>query len=107
MKKSHADKSNRVVSNSLPISVIQLSENEVGKKNILEIVKVQFECPKCHWIIRREKPDEKHPIPSVVKPCENNLAGDVVVQSCVCRNPRCQVSFVVYWFDPIDFLKRI
>ena len=80
---------------------------EFDKEKTLETVKVPFECPRCHWIMRSAKPDNKHPIPSVAKPCESNVEGNVLTQSFVCRNPRCKASFTVYWFTPRDYLKRV
>jgi hypothetical protein len=69
--------------------------------------KVAFECPSCHWIVRSEVPDGKHPFPSVVKPGEGSFVGDVLVQNFVCRNPRCKEHFVVYWFESKDYFNRI
>jgi hypothetical protein len=94
------------------ISARRREETELKKEKTADKAKVPFECPRCHWIMRSEKPDEKHPIPSAVKPRESSADSDVVIrdavtQNCVCRNPRCQVSFVVYWSDPRDFFNRI
>ena len=82
-------------------------ENIVEKKNSNRLFKIPFECPNCHWIVRREKPDKQHPIPSTTKPDENNIASDVLVQDYICRNPRCQKPFDVFWFKAKDFYNRI
>jgi hypothetical protein len=90
-----------------PISAIQREEIKLHEEKTAETAKVAFECPRCHWIMRSEKPNDKHPIPSVVKPSESNVDGDIVIQNCVCRNPRCQTTFAVYWSNPRDFFIRI
>jgi hypothetical protein len=107
MNQSTSSKLKRSKSEKQSIPVILSEGIALMKEKTLETIKVPFECPKCHWIMRSEKPDDRHPIPSVVKPCESSLESDVVNQSCVCRNPRCQVSFIVYWSDPRDFFKRL
>lgn len=86
------------------ISAGRQEETKLKKEKTDDKAKVPFECPQCHWIMRSEKPDDEHPIPSAVKQRES---GDFVIQNCVCRNPRCQVSFVVYWSNPKDFFNRI
>lgn len=89
------------------ISTIQREETELKKEETANAAKVPFECPTCHWILRSAKPDDKHPIPSAAKPYENSSGNDVVTQNYVCRNPRCQEPFVVYWSNPRDFFNRI
>lgn len=91
-----------------PAPAIRREETGSKKERTADKAEVPLECPRCHWIMRSKKPDDKHPIPSAVKPHKNSADSDVVIrdaviQNCVCRNPRCQVSFVVYWSDPKDF----
>jgi rubredoxin len=107
MNHSTYSKLQRSKSEKQSIPAIRSEEIDIIKEKTSDTAKVPFECPKCHWIMRSEKPDDKHPIPSAVKPCESSLESDVVNQSCICRNPRCHLSFVVYWSDPRDFLKRV
>jgi hypothetical protein len=77
------------------------------KKKIIKTLKIPFECPTCHWILRCEKPDNNHPIPSVTKPSKNNVKGDILIEKHICRNPRCQKPVIVFWFEPQDFYTRI
>jgi hypothetical protein len=103
MNQQSSEKSKTSKSKKQSISAIRRDETELKK----ETARVPFECPLCHWIMRSEKPDDKHPIPSVAKSRTSGVNGDVVIQNHVCRNPRCRVSFVVCWSDPKDFYKRI
>jgi rubredoxin len=89
------------------LSAVRSEEVDLEDIKSAAKAKVPFECPRCHWIMRSEKPDDKHPIPSTVKPNESIADSDVVEQNYVCRNPKCQISFIVYWSDPRDFLNRI
>ena len=81
-------------------------KNSIKKKNNQKS-KIPFECPNCHWIHRSEKPDDKHPIPSVTKPIKNNVIGNILVEEQTCRNPRCQKKVNVFWFKPRDFYDKI
>ncbi|MCW3997960.1 MAG: hypothetical protein NWF10_05250 [Candidatus Bathyarchaeota archaeon] len=76
-------------------------------KKISQTSKIPFECPTCHWILRCEKPDNKHPIPSVTKPKKNVAKSDILIEKHICRNPRCQKPVIVFWFEPRDFYIRI
>jgi rubredoxin len=107
MNQSTSSKLKRSKSPKQSIPLIRSEGFDLIDKKTPETVKVPFECPKCYWIIRSEKPDDKHPIPSVVKPLEISKNTAVAIQNCVCRNPRCKASFAVYWSDPRDFFKRV
>jgi hypothetical protein len=89
------------------ISITNNEKTDLKQQHATEQSKVAFECPQCHWIMRVEKPNQSHPIPLVAKPSQNSLDGDFVIQSFVCRNPKCQESFAVYWSNPKDFLMRV
>lgn len=68
--------------------------------------KISFECPKCHWILRLIKPDILHPIPLSSKPEQIN-EDDLLINECVCRNPRCKKIITIYWTKPKDYFNRI
>jgi hypothetical protein len=107
MNQSTSSKPKLSKSKESPNSAIRNEKTDLKQQHVTEISKVAFECPQCHWIMRVEKPNENHPIPLVVKPSQSSLDGDVVIQSFVCRNPRCLETFAVYWSNPKDFLMRV
>jgi rubredoxin len=76
-------------------------------KKTYQTPKISFECPTCHWILKCEKPDNKHPIPSVKKPERIDIKSNILIKKHICRNPRCQKEINVFWFEPKDFYTRI
>jgi hypothetical protein len=43
--------------------------------------------------------DKRHSFASVKEPQKDKITGDVIVEKHVCRNPKCQKPFIIYWFD--------
>jgi rubredoxin len=82
-------------------------EKTKNENQTIKPLKIPYECPHCSWIIRKAKPDHQHPIPSTTKPNENITSSDILIQNQICRNPRCQKSFPVFWFKSKDFYNRI
>jgi hypothetical protein len=68
---------------------------------------VSLECPKCHWIFDAASPDKCHMFASVEAPQKNEVTSDIILESHVCRNPKCQKIFSIYWFDSKMHIKRI
>ena len=107
MRQLTSDKLKISESKKPSISAFEQEEIAAKKEQSDNSGKVRFECPKCHWIMRSQKPDDNHPIPSVAKPNANRVDHKVMIQNCICRNPRCKEAFVVYWSDPKDFFNRL
>lgn len=59
---------------------------------------IVLECPRCCWIIRLEKLDNRHPRCALSKPERTTTKGDVIEEPRVCRNPRCKKQFTLYWY---------
>jgi hypothetical protein len=74
------------------------SHNNIPKKSIKN-EKVTLECPNCHWVFEATMVDKHHSFASVKEPQKDKITGDVTVENRVCRNPKCQKPFTLYWFD--------
>jgi hypothetical protein len=69
--------------------------------------RVSLECPKCHWIFDAPMPDKCHVFASFEAPRKSEITSDIILESHVCRNPKCQKTFTVYWFDSRMHIKRM
>ena len=69
--------------------------------------RVKLECPFCYWIFEATIPDKRHSTASLEEPQRNGVVGDIIEENHVCRNPKCRKPFIVYWFEPLEFLHRI
>lgn len=74
---------------------------------MVAVDEVTLECPNCHWIFKAKGPDRRHSVASLEEPQKSKVAGDVLEENHVCRNPKCKEAFTVYWFEPVHFLRRI
>lgn len=69
--------------------------------------KVTLECPNCHWVFEAAITDKHHSFASVEKPPKDKITGDVITENLVCRNPKCQKQFTIYWFDLKMHIHRV
>jgi rubredoxin len=74
---------------------------------MVTVDKIRLECPNCHWIFEVKIPDKRHPVASLEKPQKGKTVGDIIEENLVCRNPKCKKPFTIYWFEPIEFFRRI
>jgi hypothetical protein len=73
----------------------------------LVVTELTLECPYCNWIFKAAPPDKIHSAFSYEKPFRGSFYGKVIEQNFVCRNPKCQKAFTVYWYAPLSYFDRI
>ena len=61
--------------------------------------KAALRCPNCKTKLEVTRPDTLHPLCSLEKPRDEDVAGDVVAQVYTCKNPDCNANVTVYWHE--------
>ena len=69
--------------------------------------KVTLRCPSCSQQVAVMRPDSVHPLWSLEKPQESDVAFDVLEQVYDCKNPSCNAKFTVYWYDKQKVLETV
>jgi hypothetical protein len=63
-------------------------------------------CPLCKRRLEVTRPDSSHSLCSLEKPEDFEVEGAVVAQVYACKNPDCNSSVPVYWYESKMLLER-
>ncbi len=73
----------------------------------MNVCKRALECPFCREILEVQAPDLLHTAYSSVKPIVRSYEGDVLELKYKCQNSKCNRTFTIYWYEPMDYFNRI